>query len=488
MLSVSAISQYSSLYNLTGLSQTGPLSSVYSLGSQSGFGASTTSLYAVGRQEASYQVKLSGYGQLKSAFATFQTALDALDTGQEVSPYKATSSAESVLTATASKDVKAAGTYSVNVTQLATAQTLKSGTFADRDSTIVGSGSLKIQVGTYNPNLNTFTPGASDEVTVNITTGNGTLSGIANAINGADAGVKASVVAATGGGYQLQLTAANSGTENTVKITAFDAFGTQQTGTTGLGQVAFDPTAAVGSGKNLTQTAAAQNALLTVDGKEVVSQSNTVSGAIAGVSLSLAATGTSAVTVDVNRDAAAFEASAKKFVEAFNTLQNTVNTLSRPSATNTNPPLASDAVSARLANQVREALTTASTGFGTGRVTLSDLGITRKADNTLDINTAKLQSAFNANPEGATTLLADTAQKVSDIVTRGTGTTSELRYATQTLERSIQGLQTQRAVLQDYTNLTAFGLSAASDYSLFTYMFSSGTARGIARYTGVSQL
>ncbi len=492
MLSVSAIGQYSSmyssLYGLTGLSQTNPLSSVYSLGSQLGVGASATSLYTISRQEESYQVKLSSYGQLKSSFETFQTALDALNTGQEVSPYKATSSTESVLTAAASKDVKAAGTYSVNVTQLATAQTLKSGTVADADSTILGGGSLKIQVGTYNANLNTFSAGESKEVTVTIGTGNGTLGGIANAINNANAGVKASVVAATGGGFQLQLTATNSGTENTVKVSAFDTFGAQQTGTTGLGQLAFDPTAAVGSGKNLTQTTAAQNALLTVDGTDVVSQSNTVSGAINGVTLSLATTGATAVTVDVNRDVAAFETSAKKFVEAFNTLQTTVNTLSRRSVENTNPPLANDSVSARLTNQVREAITTATTGFGTSRVTLADLGITRKADNTLALDTTKLQSAFNANPEGATTLLANTAQTVSDIVTRGTGATSQLNFATQNIERSIQGLQTQRAVLQDYTNLTAFGMSATSDYSLFTYMFSSGTAASIARYTGIYQL
>jgi Flagellar capping protein len=488
MLSISAISQYSTLYSLAGLSQTNPLSSVYSLDSQRGMGASTTSLYSVGRQEDSYKVKLSGYGQLKSSFDTFQKALDTLNSSQEVSPFKATSSKESVLTAATSKDVKAAGTYSVNVTQLATAQTLKSGTVADADSTIVGSGSLKIQVGAYNSNLNTFTAGESAEVTVNISTGNGTLGSIANAINNADAGVKASVVAATGGGYQLQLTATDSGTENTVKVAAFDTSGTQQTGTTGLGQLAFDPTAAVGSGKNLTETTVAQNALLTVDGKEVVSQSNTVSDAINGVSLSLAATGATAVTVNVNRDVAAFEASAKKFVESFNALQKTVNTLSRRSPENANPPLASDAVSARLTSQVREAITTATTGFGTSRVTLSDLGITRKADNTLALDTTKLQSAFNANPEGATTLLANTAQKVSDIITRGTGATSELKFATQNIERSIQGLQTQRAVLQDYSTVSAFGMSASSDYSLFTYMFSSGTASSIARYTGVYQL
>lgn len=486
---LSAISQYNSLYNLynvSGLTQNNPLSSIYGVGSQMGIGSSTSSLYGLGRQEESYNVKLSGYGQLQSAFDTFQKALGALNSSQEVSPFKATSSSEKVLTATSSKDVKAAGTYSVNVNQLAQTQTLTSATFADANSTLVGSGSLKIQVGTYNSNLNTFTPSTSTDVTVNISTGNGSLNGIANAINNANAGVKASVVTATGGGYQLQLTAANSGTDNTVKITAADVYGSPQPGNTGLGQLAFDPTAAAGSGKNLAQTTTAQNALLTVDGKSVVSQSNAVSGAIGGVTLNLVTTGTSSVTVNVNRDATAFQASAKSFVDAFNTLQKTVNSLTTASPGKSSPALANDAVTARLTSQVRDALTQASSGYGNNRVTLADVGISRKTDGTLALDTTKLQSAFTANPEGATTLLANTAQKVSDIVTRGTGASSELNYVTQNIERSVQSLQTQRAVLQDYnTNTTAFGLS--TDYSLFSYVLSSATA-GISRYTSVSRL
>jgi flagellar hook-associated protein 2 len=483
---LSAINQYTSLYGLYGSSQTNPLSSLYGLGSQVGFGASSSSLYSLGKQEESYKVKLSGYGQLKSAFEDFQKSLDKLNSSQEVAPYKAASSQESVLTASASKDVKAAGTYNVNVSQLATAQTLKSTTVADRDSTIVGTGSLKIQVGTYNPNLNTFTAGAAKEVTVNINPGDGTLSGIANAINRADAGVKASVVAADGGGYQLQLTAKNTGTDNSVKISAADAYGNQQTGTTGLGKLAYDPTAASGSGKNLTETQAAQNAQLTVDGRAVTSQSNAVSTAIQGVTLNVAATGASSVKVDVNRDVTAFETSAKSFVDAYNTLQKSIANLSKSSPTNASPPLANDALSSKLVSQVKDTVAQASTGYGTKKLTLADVGISRQSDGTLSLDKTKLQSAFSANPEGATTLLANTAQKVADVVTRSTGATSELKYTTQNIEQSIQGLGSRKAILQNYTATTAFGLP--TDYSLFSYMFSSGSSSGIAQYSRIARL
>jgi flagellar hook-associated protein 2 len=482
---LSAINQYNSVYSLYGGGQASPASSLYGISGQGVFGSSS-SLYSLGKQEESYKVKLSAYGQLQSAFADFQKSLDKLNSGQEVAPYKAVSSQESVLSAAASKDVKKAGTYSVDVSQLATAQTLKSATVADRDSTIVGTGSLKIQVGTYNSNLNTFTPGAAKEVTVNINPGDGTLSGIANAINRSDAGVKASVVAADGGGYQLQLTAKNTGSDNTVKITAADAYGNVQTGTTGLGQVAYDPTAANGNGKNLTQTQAAQNAQLTVDGRAVTSQSNAVSTAIEGVTLTLATTGASSVKVDVNRDAAAFETAAKSFVDAYNTLQKSVANLAKASPTNASPPLANDALSAKLLSQVKEAVGQASTGYGSGKLTLADVGIARQTDGTLSLDKTKLQGAFKANPEGATTLLANTSQKVADIVTRGTGTTSELKYTTQNIEQSIQGLESRKAVLQNYTATTAFGLP--TNYSLFSYMFSSGTSAGISQYARIARM
>ncbi|HCA26529.1 MAG TPA: flagellar hook protein FliD, partial [Betaproteobacteria bacterium] len=330
-------SAYGGLYTIGGLLQSGGLGSfsggAYGVGG-AGLGlneSATSSPYALGKQQGSYQVKLSAYGQLRSALDHFNTALDKLKSPQSVAPFKATSSSESVLTASASTDAAKAGTYNVTVNQLASAQTLTSATFADANATIVGSGSLTIQVGSYNANLNSFTPAADNTAkTLTITPVSGTLGGIASAINNAGAGVKADVVQVSGG-YQLSLTAANTGTENTVKITAADTSGGPLTGNTGLGQLTFDPTATAGNGKNLTESAAAQNAQLTVDGANVTSQSNAVTSAIQNVTLNLSSTGTSAVTVDVNRDSTAFSASAQQFVDAFNALQSTAATLAQPS-------------------------------------------------------------------------------------------------------------------------------------------------------------
>lgn len=464
-----AYNQYGVLSTLSGVSQFSRL----------GSGSSVSSL---NRQESSYQVKLSAYGKLQSAMDTFKSALSSFKSAQDAAPFKATSSAEKTLTAKASKDVAAAGTYSIDVTQLAKAQTLTSGVYADKDSTIVGTGSITIQTGNYNANTNAFTPSGSGK-TISISASGGTLSGIANAINAADAGVKASVVQ-SGGGYQLSLASTKSGTDNTIKLAVSDN-DSSDTDLSGLSAFAFNPTAGPsGYDKNLTQTVAAQNAELSVNGVALTSQSNEVSSAAAGVTLSLAATGTA--TVNVARDSEAFAASAQKFVVAYNTLQKTVNELSSASSLNTNPPLASDGLTAKLANEVRNTVAQASYGLGNERTTLSDIGIAKSADGTLTLDKAKLQSTFAANPENSARLLANTADRLTSSVTRATGTNSELQYTTRGLSRAVQSVQNRKALLQNYTAQTYFGLPAQPPLS--SYISKTNTAALAGRYTQVSEL
>ena len=55
----------------------------------------------------------------------------------------------------------------------------------------------------------------------------------------------------------------------------------------GLSAFAYDPSASAGSGKNLTQKVAAQDAQLTIDGIPVAKPSNTITDAIEGVTLNL---------------------------------------------------------------------------------------------------------------------------------------------------------------------------------------------------------
>ena len=75
----------------------------------------------------------------------------------------------------------------------------------------------------------------------------------------------------------------------------------------------------------------AQDAIVFVSGYEIHSGSNTVSNAIEGVTLTLKAPTEegSTVLLGVDRDDAAIQDAAKKFVDAYNSLAGTIKSLSR---------------------------------------------------------------------------------------------------------------------------------------------------------------
>ena len=75
----------------------------------------------------------------------------------------------------------------------------------------------------------------------------------------------------------------------------------------------------------------AQDAIVFVSGYEIHSSSNTVSNAIEGVTLTLKAPTEvdSTVSLAVERDDAAIQAAAKKFVDAYNSLASTIKSLGK---------------------------------------------------------------------------------------------------------------------------------------------------------------
>ena len=169
-------------------------------------------LQTLGVKKSGYQAELSVFGKLKSSLATLSTAAGALKdiTTQTM---KASSSDTAVFSATATS-AAAAGTYSIQVSQLATAQSIYSSTFASESSEIADLSSittqkLKIQVGSA----------TAKDITINST--NNSLSGIRDAINAANAGVTASTINA---GFEISAAnntiVFNDGSSRTATLTA----------------------------------------------------------------------------------------------------------------------------------------------------------------------------------------------------------------------------------------------------------------------------
>jgi hypothetical protein len=236
-------------------------------------------------KETTVQSQISAYGTLKSALAALQGAVHTLASPTPFRSMTATFADQDVASASVS-DGAVAGSYSVEVAQLAQAHKLASNGFASLASS-VGSGALTFTFGTYSGGV--FTPNAQNGVkTVTITPAQSSLAGIRDAVNAANIGVTASIVNdGSANGQRLVFTSSTTGAANSLKITATDDDG-NNTDAAGLSQLAYDPSAAVGTGKNLTEKVAAQDALLTVDGIDIQSSTNTVKDAIAGVTLTLA--------------------------------------------------------------------------------------------------------------------------------------------------------------------------------------------------------
>ncbi|SFW14609.1 flagellar filament capping protein FliD [Nitrosovibrio sp. Nv17] len=344
------------------------------------------------RREADYQAKLSAYGTLKGALASLQSTMQGLADAARFQSVRASAADPSVLTATAG-GTAAPGSYSVEVQQLAQQQKIRSDGFASPAS-VVGSGTLTLQYGEYDGDLGIFTPsGARAARTITIDPSTNTLAGVRDAINAADAGVAASIVH-DGSSSRLVLTVKDTGAASSVRILVQDDDGTHLD-TAGLSRLAFDPAAAAGAGKNLTQVQAAQDAKLRIDGIDVSRASNIVQDAIEGVTLNLLKnTAGDSITVSVVRDGAGIQASVESFVKSFNSInQILVNLSSYNTSTGKGAVLQGDAATLSIQRWLR---TTVSAEVG-AHGSLSQIGVSFQKDGSLALDAARLQSAVEAD-------------------------------------------------------------------------------------------
>ncbi len=355
------------------------------------------------RQEAGFTAEISAFGSLRSGLADFQGALATLNSSDSFQKKTATSSDTTILTASASTSAQAQSA-SIEVTQLAQQHALATGAFTDGNA-VIGSGTLTLRFGTtsYDPNTDiysgfTLNPDQPSQV-ITVDSSNNSVNGLRDYINQNDFGVQATVVN-DGTGSRLVLTATHSGAANSVEITVADNDG-NNTDTSGLSVLAFSSAAT-----NLSQTQAAQDASLKVNGLAVTRDSNTVTGVLEGVTLSLnkAAVG-SPVQVDVTRNTSSIQQDIENFVDKFNGLQTTISDVSGYNAeTRQGGILLGDSAVRSISNQLRSIITAEQPGNSSSIRSLVDIGITSQADGSLSIDSSKLSAALEDNPAAVTAL------------------------------------------------------------------------------------
>ncbi|MBJ7278448.1 flagellar filament capping protein FliD [Marinobacter salarius] len=338
------------------------------------------------------QALISAYGTLRSAVTELRLPMRQLSAPDNLKAFSATSSNEDVAVSVDSSKANR-GTYSVDVTSLASAQALASGdVFADRDKTSVGQGTMTLSVGDNTTNIV-------------IDSSNDTLQGLANAINDSDAGVSAGVID-TGSGFQLVLSADETGTANAVSISVSgDSAGTD-TDAQGLSRFAFNTSMDAGAGLN--ETIAASDAVMSINGVEVTRSTNSFENVIDGLTFDLTATGTS--TVKVEQDLGVVADRVQGFVEKFNGLQETIDALAGFNAeSGSGSLLTGDSVIRGIQNQLRQVLTRVVPGLEDASVrSLADVGITTNFETgSLEFDREEFMAQLKANPDDVTALFAE---------------------------------------------------------------------------------
>jgi flagellar hook-associated protein 2 len=382
------------------------------------------------QQQTTVQTQTAALQGIGADVTALNTAVQALTTSNgALNALTATSSNTNVVTASADSTALT-GTHSIVVNSLATTSSYYTNPVASATTTLA-NGSLQIAVGGGAPA--TVTIGSTDQ----------TLNGLATAINAQNLGVTASVIT-DANGARLAIVSNTSGSSGNISITS---------NTTGL---------------TFNQAATGANASFTVDGVPVSSTSNTVLGAIPGVTLNLAGaapgqTVSLVLTPDTNQASSAVSA----FVSAWNKVIQDINTQFNVSSNGTGGgPLETDNNLRDLQNQLLSAITYSISG-NNGLVNLASIGVNMNTDGTLSLDSGKLANSLSGNY----TALQNLLQGSSGVGAFLSNTLSQITDPTQgTIALDLQGMSQTNDSLNQQINdmqtlLTAQTQSLTQQYA-----------------------
>jgi flagellar hook-associated protein 2 len=315
-------------------------------------------------QIASLQAQDTAFSTIGTALSTFSTALGSLTNFDGVFASKLGSSSDTnVLTLSSASAAAVAGSHTVTVTSLAAT----SSNYSDRVTNVSDtlSGSLEIKVG-------------SNDQTVTIDSSNNTLKTLAAAINAGSYGVTASVVQDTQG-YRLSLVSQTSGTAGQITLTP-----------------SLTDTSNTNTAVHFSVGQSGADAVLNVDGLDTTSASNTVTGAIPGVTFQLlAAAPSTPVQIQVTNDNGSIETAFSSLVTAYNAVVSDIKTQEGKDSTGKAEPLFGNTTLAAIQTQIAQAMLGGAAVGGIANI--AQLGLSLGQDGKLTLQTSTLDAALNSN-------------------------------------------------------------------------------------------
>lgn len=331
------------------------------------------------------------------------------------------SSNSGILTGTAASG-SAPGNYIVEVKNLAST--------ASFSSTVVASATTALPAESF-----TITNGGGTASTITTGSGVNTLTDLAAAINSAGLGLTASIIN-DASGSRLAIASISSGESGNFTVTSTST--------------SFE----------FAQAITGQNASLAVNGIGISSASNTVKGAIPGITLNLqsASPGTT-VNLSVAPDVSAASTAISQFVADYNTAISDINAQFTNLAGTGQGALAQDPGIRNLQSELLQASSfTAAPAPGSSSTSvpnLTSMGISVNADGTLSVNSTTLSNVLNNSFSDVQNFFQGTSrngfansldQQLTSFISPGNGAfTVDL----QSISTQSQGLQT------DITNFEA---------------------------------
>ena len=347
-------------------------------------------------KQTTIQTTKDAWRDVNTRISALEATLTGLSDSTTWTATQATSSNPNLLSATTGINA-VQGVYNIKVLNTAQAQTVTSTLQAVSSATVATT----LTAGTF-----TITIGGVAK-TVSVAAGD-SLQTIADSINNAKAGVSATVVQVTGG-YQLAITARQTGTTNAASFA-------NDTGTvlTDLGIL---------DGSNtLNESQVAKDALLTINGiQNITSATNTVTSVISGVTLNIngADNGVSTITLNVTADNSTAQTKIKAFVDQYNSTMDFIGTkLSYDSITKKAGDLLGDQTLQSIQERLRGMVTGTFNNPTGPYLTLSSIGVSTSGqdygkDATLSFDTSKFATAMAANPQSVANLFGAAAGGVT---------------------------------------------------------------------------
>ena len=358
------------------------------------------------KRQVAAQTTLSGVGQLKSSISTFTSILDDLSAAGAFNKRKIaiTQSTTDPILTVETKSGASNGQYNITVNKLA--KTSRQEGIFDSSTTALATSDGQL----------TFSAGGK-QFTIDVKTGD-TLQNIRKSINasGDNFGLSANIINTADGKAKLVIDSGVSGDGKDLSITSSNT------------ELNIFATGAVGT--KMVQTQAASSAEIDVDGNTLKNDTNTFDDIVQDLKITLLRTSDKDTSgnllsnkVDITTDKTAIQSMVQKFIDGYNTLVDSSNSLGQRNTIvagvnqNDGGALAGDSTPRIITNFLSSSISTAST-VSTSFATMFEAGVKMDNKGKLSLDSTKFSDALDKNYDQVVALFGGT-NGVAGLMSKG---------------------------------------------------------------------